>query len=52
MEAVKEEHGQETTVKAAQTVMKEDLGLRYRPLKRIAFRANSPKSLVQRKQYA
>ena len=38
--------------KMARTVMREDLGLSYRPIKRIAYRANSARCLILRKLYA
>ena len=40
------------TRKIARTVMKQDLGLSYRSIKRIAFRANSPRCLILRKECA
>ena len=49
VQAVKKEHKLVITRQFARTVMKQDLGLSYRAIKRIAYRANSPRSLILRK---
>ena len=52
VEEVREEQGLKVSHEQAREVMKEDLQLRYRPLKRIAFRANSARCLILRKLFA
>ena len=50
--AVKKEHDLEITNLLARDVMKKDLNISYRALKRIAFQANSARCLVLRKLFA
>ena len=49
---VKETDQLEVQLKLVRETMKEELDLSYRPLKRIAFQANSARCLILRKLYA
>jgi hypothetical protein len=47
-----DEHQVKMNLKEVCLVLKEDLDLRYRPIKRIAYRANHPRSLILRQRFA
>ena len=52
IDEVKQTSQMEVNSSLVRKTMRDDLQLRYKPLKRIAFRANSASSLILRKLYA
>ena len=51
-EIVRAKHGQEVTQKFVAHVFRRDLGLRYKRVQRIAYNANTDKSIILRAMFA